>query len=181
MRRMLSSVSVAVLALLLLGPLQAQAGGWVVVTLDSLPDGAAAGQELTIGLMVRQHGRTPIAGQDARLELTHQGTGEQLTVRAQDEGLAGHYAARLYLTRPGTWVWQVNVWGMHPMPPLDVGPSLGHDSGGAVTSLGQNVGNREPLATPAAWLLLAIAMVGATTALVWSNRAAREPIGPATK
>ena len=57
-RRSIFAFVVAILAMLaLVAP--ALAGGWAVVTLDSLPREVHAGERLQVGFMVRQHGKTP--------------------------------------------------------------------------------------------------------------------------
>ena len=38
------------------------AGGWAVITLDELPTNVVAGEPLTIGFTVLQHGKTPMDG-----------------------------------------------------------------------------------------------------------------------
>ena len=46
------------------------AGGWAVVTLDSLPQGVAPGAAFTIGFTVRQHGVTPLSNLDPAPQVT---------------------------------------------------------------------------------------------------------------
>jgi len=51
------AVIVGLVCALILGPsAPALAGGWAVVTLDTLPAAPRAGQTLSLGFMVRQHG-----------------------------------------------------------------------------------------------------------------------------
>jgi len=58
-RRSILSCAVVVAALLALAA-PALAGGWAVITLDSLPKEVRAGQPLHLGFVIRQHGRTPV-------------------------------------------------------------------------------------------------------------------------
>ena len=104
-------------------PSLAHAGGWVVVTLDSLPGEVVAGQQTAIGFMVRQHGQNPIAGQNPKILLTHEATGERVSIAARDEGVTGHYVASILLPQSGAWDWKIEVWGEHMMPTLEVRPA----------------------------------------------------------
>ncbi len=99
----------------------AEAGGWAIVTLDSLLEGVAVGEEQTVGFMVLQHGVRPAAGSDARVVLVHRESGDRVSALAVDEGAAGHYAARFTLPRAGWWDWKIQTWGRdHIMPPVHV-------------------------------------------------------------
>src|SRR5215203_6832782 len=88
----ISIVLVLVLALVLAIP--AFAGGWAVITLDELPTGVVAGEPLTVGFMVLQHGKTPMDGLTptitARLPKS-----ESFMVHAEPDGELGHYVATL--------------------------------------------------------------------------------------
>lgn len=112
-------VGLTLLVLLLAGP--AVAGGWAVITLDEWPDPVIAGQPLSIGFVVRQHGQRPMAGLTPQVTAVHQGTGQSLTVTAPAGAETGHYRANLVLPRPGTWHWSIQAFSMdQPMPPLVV-------------------------------------------------------------
>ena len=101
------------------------AGGWAVITLDSLPGGVTAGQPLTIGFTVRQHGITPLGGLDPEIRLTNSASGESFTVYAVEQGENGHYSATITLPDSGSWRWSVEAFGIEqPMPELSVtGPT----------------------------------------------------------
>jgi hypothetical protein len=117
------AVSIALLTVLLL-PRVALAGGWSVVTLDRAPADVVAGQEITIGFRVLQHGQHPVAGLEAHVEATHQESGRQITFPASDAGTPGHYSATLTLPEAGTWEWAVVAFeGPHVMYPLEVQPA----------------------------------------------------------
>jgi len=102
----------------------AWAGGWAVVTLDSIPGSVTAGNPVQIGFTVRQHGITPRSGLvpppmvEARLSTT----GEISRFEASDSGATGHYAATILLPSAGTWTWGIRGFGdqLQPMPPLRV-------------------------------------------------------------
>ncbi len=107
----------------------ALAGGWAVVSLDALPTGVAAGQPVTIGFRVLQHGRQPLAGLAPQVLAWRQDTGEAFEVAAIEAGPAGHYQAALIFPSAGRWEWAIrNGFGAfndaglkgQPMPALEV-------------------------------------------------------------
>jgi len=96
------------------------AGGWAVITLDELPSSVVAGDPLTIGFTVLQHGRTPMTDLEptitARLSFD-----ENLVVYAEPEGKPGHYAATITFPKEGDWEWSIQAFTMdQPMPVLSV-------------------------------------------------------------
>jgi cytochrome c2 len=95
------------------------AGGWAVITLDELPSGAVAGEPLTIGFTVRQHGRTLMTGLYPKVTAI---LGEEkLVFPAEAEGGPGHYTATLTLPKAGDWQWAIEAFTMYqPMPKLSV-------------------------------------------------------------
>ncbi|MBX7236655.1 MAG: c-type cytochrome [Caldilineales bacterium] len=98
-----------VLALALSVASLAQAGGWFVITLDSLPASATAGQPLTIGFMLRQHGRTPVFWDGLSVVAQNEATGQRLQVTPQTQGPTGHYTADLTFPSSGAWEWGIDV------------------------------------------------------------------------
>jgi hypothetical protein len=107
------------LGLILVTP--ASAGGWAVITLDTLPGEIAAGQPMEIGFMVRQHGVTPMAGLTPVVHANLSGSRESVTVNAKAEGQTGHYTASLTLPQTGTWEWTIAAFTVNqPMPALTV-------------------------------------------------------------
>lgn len=118
-------------------PTVALAGGWSVVTLDSLPGRVIAGQETTVGFTVLQHGRTPVGGLTPTITLTPDGGGAPVTVLAASDGVIGHYVARFTLPRAGTWNWTIEAFydGPKAMPSLTAldQPASGSTSSGART------------------------------------------------
>src|SRR5215208_3146534 len=96
------------------------AGGWAVITLDELPVDVVAGEPLTIGFTVRQHGITLMDGLyptvTARLP-----KGDSFLVNAEPDGTPGHYTATLTFPQEGDWEWAIQAFTMHqPMPVLHV-------------------------------------------------------------
>jgi cytochrome c2 len=107
------------LSLMLFSP--ALAGGWAVISLDSLPGEVVAGQPLTIGFKVLQHGKTPLSGLDPEIHLNNTASGEDFVVFAVDDGKAGHYSATFTLPESGNWRWSIKAFNMdQPMPELTV-------------------------------------------------------------
>jgi hypothetical protein len=127
-----------VVAALLAFATPALAGGWAVVTLDSLPKEVRASQSLQIGFVVRQHGKTPtnqdLNGKPLKPVLTArkqntmetgkadgtlvmvamrasvQAKGEE-TIRAEarQDGAVGHYVVDVTFPSEGAWAWQIEV------------------------------------------------------------------------
>jgi cytochrome c2 len=96
------------------------AGGWAVITLDELPTDVQAGEPVTVGFMVRQHGITPMEGLDPTIT-ARLGFNDKFVVQAAPEGEPGHYTAALTFPREGNWEWSIQAFSMdQPMPVLQV-------------------------------------------------------------
>jgi hypothetical protein len=111
-----------VLALLLsvLPILSAYAGGWAVITLDELPSGVVAGEPLTIGFTVLQHGRTPMGGLYPTVT-ANLFKDDEFVVKATSDGTPGHYTATLTFPKEGDWQWSIQAFTMdQAMPVLHV-------------------------------------------------------------
>jgi len=115
-----------VLTLSALSTIPAWGGGWAIITLDALPASPQAGEALSVGFTVLQHGRTPLAGLSPRIVATHAESGERVQVEAIDEGAVGHYAATLVLPSAGSWDWTIRAFGdvAQPMPQIHVAPAI---------------------------------------------------------
>ncbi len=97
----------AMVAMLVLAA-PALAGGWAVVTLDTVPAALRAEQSLSLGFMVRQHGVTPVDvhtwdGSMPVFTATNAHTGETLRVHARKEGMEGHYVVDVTFPSAGAW------------------------------------------------------------------------------
>lgn len=126
--RMQIALSLALgLSLLLIIPVFA--GGWAIITLDELPTGVVAGEPLTVGFTVLQHGQTPMAGLTPTITATLY-KDEHFAVNAKPEGKPGHYTATLTFPKEGDWSWSIQAFTMdQPMPLLTVAaPTLGSAS-----------------------------------------------------
>src|SRR5262245_7550611 len=75
----------------------AWAGGWVAVTLDSLPVAPKADETIHLGFMLRQHGTHPVGTNwnDQPLKplllVENKETKEKIQFEAHAEGPAGHF------------------------------------------------------------------------------------------
>ncbi|NOH01543.1 MAG: c-type cytochrome [Chloroflexi bacterium] len=99
------------------------AGGWAVITVDELPVTAKAGEPLTIGFTVLQHGRTPVPGLTPTITFTLL-KGEQFVVAAEEEGKAGHYTVTVTFPKEGEWDWTIDAFTVpQPMPAIVVSAS----------------------------------------------------------
>ena len=114
--------SAVLLALVFVMP--AFAGGWAVITLDELPSNVVAGEPLTIGFTVLQHGRTPMTGLDP-IVTANFGKDLEFAATAEPEGKPGHYIATLTFPQEGEWRWSVQAFTMEQMMPmLSVAPAV---------------------------------------------------------
>jgi len=114
------ALGLALLAALLM-TIPALAGGWAVITLDELPMDVVAGESLTIGFTVLQHGRTPMTNLNPTV--TIQSKTERVVVFAEEQGKPGHYVAEIMFPSEGTWRWSIQAFSMdQAMPALSVAP-----------------------------------------------------------
>jgi mono/diheme cytochrome c family protein len=107
-----------VLSLLLAVP--AFAGGWAVITLDELSTEVVAGEPMTIGFTVLQHGKTPLDGLDPTITANLYKE-QEIVVHAEPDGKPGHYVATIIFPKEGEWTWSIQAFTMdQPMPSLQV-------------------------------------------------------------
>ena len=110
----------------------ALAGGWAMVTLDSLPSAVHASETLHLGFMVRQHGVTPVnmAWEEPLkpvLLANNPASGETIRVEARQQGTVGHFVVEAIFPHPGTWHWSITLEPLGAFPkqfePLTVLPA----------------------------------------------------------
>jgi hypothetical protein len=131
------------------------AGGWAVITLDELPSGVVAGEPLTIGFTVLQHGVTPMTNLEPTVTASLS-NGKPLTFFATPEGKPGYYIATLTLPEPGDWEWSIQAFTMdQKMPALNVAAS-------STAAVSQPVAKSEP-ATVGISLLLIVGIFALAT------------------
>jgi hypothetical protein len=100
------------------------AGGWAIITLDEMPTDVVAGEPLTIGFTVLQHGQTPMTGLSPTISAALSQKAK-LVADAKPDGKPGHYTATLTFPTDGDWKWSIQAFTMdQPMPALSVAPPL---------------------------------------------------------
>jgi mono/diheme cytochrome c family protein len=122
-------ISLLTLGLTILIILPVAAGGWATITLDEIPENVHAGERITIGFTVRQHGINPMADLSPKIVALHTETKETISVDAVSQGDVGHYWVKLNFPQAGTWNWIIQAFTMEQsMPPLVVLPALADGS-----------------------------------------------------
>ncbi len=104
-RRVLSSLIALALAFVLVPA--AAAGGWAIATLDELPGEVRAGESVSLGFMVRQHGNTPTNEVDPYVQANNPESGESVRANAVQEGEVGHFVVEIVFPAAGTWEWSI--------------------------------------------------------------------------
>lgn len=169
------SLIVALLVSLLAMP--ALAGGWAVITLDGLPSKVVAGEPITIGFTVRQHGRTLMTGLAPTITANLPGDDEFVMVNAVPEGEPGHYTAILNFPKEGAWQWTVQAFTMEQsMPVLNVAPA----TGAAVDTTSPQVTSADSAfsgLSPMMWGSIVALLVGLIGALVAFRSRSRPVMG----
>ncbi|MCI0437744.1 MAG: hypothetical protein L0177_01275 [Chloroflexi bacterium] len=158
MKKLIASTMLVVLSVAALTGI-ASAGGWVVITLDSLPEEVIAGKPVSIGFTVRTHGQTLTSDLSPTIVATNARSGETLEFTATSDGKAGHYVANITLPTAGDWAWQIiptpYVNQPSPMPKLVV--LAGPDAPGAASSGATQAASPESSETTQIWQWVAIA------------------------
>jgi cytochrome c2 len=109
------------------------AGGWAMVTLDTLPVEPHAGESLNLGFMVRQHGLRPANFAWESEPITpylfaeNLESGQSIRIAARQEGSVGHFVVDVVFPSAGTWKWHIvpEPFGAFPeeFEPLTVLPA----------------------------------------------------------
>ena len=147
-------------------------GGWAVITLDELPTDIAAGEPLTIGFTVRQHGITPMNGLDPTVTAALPKEEQQSIVSAEADDQPGHYTATLTFPREGNWEWSVQAFTMdQPMPALNVTASKVASANQPVPKIESKPASITPLLVFRT-LVFGVALVGLILAFMKQSRLA---------
>jgi hypothetical protein len=134
MSRRLTAIPMAVLALLLLA-LPAAAGNWAELRADAATadDPPVAGQPVTIGFTVLQHGETPVSWVTPIVTLRELSSGAISDLRATPNGPEGHFTAAFTPKTAGYWTWSVELQDLET-DPLTVAVAV-HAPDGSAPSL----------------------------------------------
>jgi mono/diheme cytochrome c family protein len=97
MRRMLPLTAVLALAL----AAHLGAGGWAVITVDTLPESAVAAAPTPLSFTVRQHGQTLMDDLQPRVHATD--GQDQISSNAKPSGQKGQYTATITFPRSAAW------------------------------------------------------------------------------
>ena len=113
MRKLLAALAVSLLL-----PSAAAAGGFATVGLDSPPDGSGTWR---VELTILQHGRTPLDGLDPKA-IVKRGSVRRVFA-AEPAGPTGVYRAEVVFPAPGIWRYVVDdgFSSTHTFPPVRVG------------------------------------------------------------
>jgi mono/diheme cytochrome c family protein len=142
-----------ILALVLTVPVFA--GGWAVIVLDELPTNIVAGEPLTIGFTVLQHGRSPMDGLEPIITANLYKE-QEFVVFAEPDGKPGHYTATITFPKEGEWRWYIEAFSMKQlMPMLTVAAPVG----GAV-SLPATQTASQPAAAVPLYLIVRVLAIG---------------------
>ena len=117
MRRITVLALGALLALLALGG-AALAKEGAVTKFDSLPSEWHAGQNYTLGYMIRMDGVEPYKADTTEIVIRN-GTGKVLSYPGTPDGTPGHYTAKVYFPAAGSYTWQVTQGSF--FAPMDLG------------------------------------------------------------
>ena len=82
--------------------LRMAAGGWAVVTVETLPDSLVAATPARLLFAVRQHGQTLVDG--LQPTVTAVADKDRISANVQPAGQSGRYVATLTFPRPADWV-----------------------------------------------------------------------------
>lgn len=179
------------LFVLLLPAAAALAGGWVVITLDDLPEQIRTGEPTELTFMIRQHGKTPTHDVEPVLTATNAETGERIQIKAEPAKEIGRFMVAIDFPSAGLWQWSISA---EPFPqtmafaPLTVLPAEKvagmkqvQQAAPAAQAAGPVEADLAGLAwqTPARWLGLAF-LVAAGALFLVSRRRERAVVAPAS-
>jgi hypothetical protein len=126
MRHRFPTAVLAALAATVLLAGTAFAGGWANAVMDETPqDPPSAGEPITIGFTLLQHGVTPVDHGSTNVTVRNLETGQAVTVAARQEGPSGHWVAEITFPTDGRWRYSVTTTdlevGMKGFDPVTIG------------------------------------------------------------
>jgi len=104
MKRLIAGLGILI-ALVAGAPNSSAAGGWVVVSLDTVPEWRA-GDTIEVGFTVLRHGVTPETSDDLSVVLTDS-RGAAYRFDAVPQGAVGHHVAAVAVPAAGSYTWEV--------------------------------------------------------------------------
>ena len=146
------------------------AGGWAVITLDSLPTGVVAGEPISVGFTVLQHGRTPMNDLEPTITANlHKD--QSLVVKAEPDDKPGHYTATPTFPAEGEWRWSIQAFSMDQlMPNLAVAAPVA----GSKKDVTVNTGLTQLQPISLLWAIRALALgIGAISFVIAVQRKSR--------
>jgi hypothetical protein len=125
--RSLAAILAAITATFMLTS-AALAGGWANAVLDDSGDVGppSAGEPVTIGFTLLQHGVTPVDWGDPTITIINAATGEERSFAAEQRGPTGHWVAQVTYPSNGTWRVSVNhelEIALTGFRPVTIGPA----------------------------------------------------------
>lgn len=187
MSRTTTLITVLIVALLLVLVVPAMAGGWAVVTVDSLPKDVHAGDNIHLEFTVLQHGEKPVHTVDFMngepltpfLLARHSDNGQTIRVEAQPAEEIGRFTVDVVFPTEGTWQWEITPYpleGTVQLEPLAVQAPI--PVGSAASEQTADVAPQVSLPTgraPLRWSALVLLLAAAVTALL-ALRQRRQPL-----
>lgn len=157
---------------LLVAALPAHAGGWAVVTLDTAPAQAGAGESLRLGFTVRQHGVTPIDAVRPYLSARRKDSSESIRVNATKEGATGHFVVDVTFPSAGTWSWEITPEPFEgtKLEPLTVAAALTAETEAALSERGEAAGTGNHVINSSTLRWAGVLMLAATAGLIVTLR-----------
>lgn len=155
-------------------------GGWATSSLDPMPV-PAAGEAVTVGFTIRQHGVTPTnpdeeAGVTVEVVIRSP-SGDQTAVPARQEGATGHYVAEVTFPEAGRASWAINQgwFGPYDLGPIEVAEAPGSPAPSAPADPAESPAPRWPAPVRAGAVVVACA--AAAVAVTEAVRRWRRPAG----
>ena len=176
MRRSLLPFPIA-LALVLLAPALASAGGFATAGLSSTPDGLAPGKPWKVDITVLQHGRTPLEGVTPRVRISSATTTREFA--AKPTGKPGVYRAEVVFPKAGEWEYVVldgfNDQLPHTFPAVRIGDGAASPAAPSPASAPAPAPAPDDGGIAAGWLWGAGAALVLALALLAGDRLRRRP------
>jgi hypothetical protein len=159
----------ALLAMAMVVPAPAYAGGFATVGVTPPDHDASAGTPWNAVINVRQHGVTPLAGVKPKITIARSAGGGERTFAASPTSRPGVYRARVVFPSAGRWTYVVDDgFSMrHEFPAVTVGAA---GAGSGVTAAKPDDG---PDVWPALGAALAAGLLVASVVLVLGRRRPR--------